>query len=110
MDEKTKKKILQIPNFLVVIKCLEESPTTMTAIQYRTQMAYSFLQQAKTVFLELGLIEYHNETKIVRLTEKGNELAQVVDFMCERLGIDIKDINEYRIKRTPKEVRHNVNN
>jgi predicted transcriptional regulator len=110
MELEEKKKVIQLPNFLVMLKYVEAGPTTLTGIHLETKMAYSFLHKAKKLFIELGVVKHVDESKMIVLTEKGQELSQIIDFMIERLDIEPGEINEYRIYRNPKGVKQNVSN
>jgi predicted transcriptional regulator len=64
---------------------------TRTKIMYNAFLSYSQLKEYLSLLIENHLLEYHNETKIFRTTEKGLKFLKINNEIGELLHITAKN-------------------
>jgi predicted transcriptional regulator len=62
-----------------------------TKIMYNAFLSYSQLKEYLSLLIENHLLEYHNETKIFRTTEKGLRFLKMNNEIGELLHINAKN-------------------
>jgi len=97
---KTDKRILIIPDFMVVLKALEGITKTTTDLHYETRITYSHVHAIKTMLIEKGwaTTQEDGKRKNIVLTNEGVELVKAVNEVLTKLGITAANINEFRAK------------
>ncbi|MFL6432751.1 MAG: winged helix-turn-helix domain-containing protein, partial [Nitrososphaeraceae archaeon] len=61
---------------------------TKTRIMYKAFLSYAQLKEYLTVLLEKGVLEYEDETQLIRTTEKGIRLLQMYNQFDEMMSIN----------------------
>jgi predicted transcriptional regulator len=64
---------------------------TRTKIMYNAFLSYSQLKEYLSLLIENYLLEYHNETKMFRTTEKGLKFLKMNNEIGELLHITAKN-------------------
>ncbi len=92
-------KIIYIPDFLVVLKSLEDgTPKTVVDIQYDTRISYAHAFNIKKVLLNKGWISMTENglRHELTLTGKGKEIVQAINMLLEKMEITRDNLVEYR--------------
>ena len=96
---KTNTKIIYIPDFLVVLKSLEDgTPRTVVDIQYDTRISYAHAFNIKKVLLNKGWM-FMTENGIrheLTLTDKGIDIVHATNVLLNKMEITNDNLIEYR--------------
>jgi predicted transcriptional regulator len=96
---RTDKKMIIIPDFLIVLKQLASKPDqSVTSVQLGTTITYSHLHNMKKVLVTKKLITMSKKgvKNILNLTPKGKEVVDKAFELFTLLGITESNISEYR--------------
>ena len=96
---KTNTKIIYIPDFLVVLKSLEDGKLrTAVDIHYDTRISYAHAFNIKKVLLDKGWITMtiNGMRHELTLTDKGKEVVQAINMLLDKMGITHDNLVEYR--------------
>jgi predicted transcriptional regulator len=61
---------------------------TKTRIMYKAFLSYAQLKEYLTVLLQNEVLEYEDETQLIRTTEKGIRLLQMYNQFDEMMSIE----------------------
>ena len=64
---------------------------TKTKIMYNAYLSYNQLKAYLSILIENNVLEYQNDTKIFRTTEKGLNLLKIYNEMSELLHNAVKN-------------------
>jgi len=95
-------RLLIIPDFFILLKCLEKEKKTASDIQLETKMTYAHLHNLKHEMIELGwvTIEQDGIKKYMVLTPKAKSILIDINGLLKKLGIAEEEVMLYR--RQPK--------
>jgi len=96
---KTDKKIIVIPDFIIMLRELEKMGAgTLSQIHRKSEITYSHLHLIKNVFFDKKWIteEIDGRKKILRLTTKGRSVMTASMIFLEQLDINDVNIKQYR--------------
>ena len=91
---KTEQKGITIPDYLVVMKWLEDGGKCMKDIQKELGLTYKHLHELKHTFLGLEWVTYEKVDRRhnLYLTDKGREIVQASDILFNTMGFDVLQI------------------
>ncbi|HEY6885036.1 MAG TPA: winged helix-turn-helix domain-containing protein, partial [Nitrososphaeraceae archaeon] len=72
----------------LILEAANGGGATKTKIMYKAFLSYAQLKEYLTVLLEKRLLEYEEETKFFRTTEKGLYLLQMYNRFDEMMSIE----------------------
>ena len=72
----------------LILEAANGGGATKTKIMYKAFLSYAQLKEYLTVLLEKRLLEYEEETKFFRTTEKGLHLLQMYNQFDEMMSIE----------------------
>jgi predicted transcriptional regulator len=75
----------------MILEAANVGGATRTKIMYNAFLSYSQLKEYLSLLIENHLLEYHNETKIFRTTEKGLRFLKMNNEIGELLHINAKN-------------------
>ena len=72
----------------LILEAANGGGATKTKIMYKAFLSYAQLKEYLTVLLEKRLLEYEEETKFFRTTEKGIRALQMYNQFDEMMSIE----------------------
>ena len=72
----------------LILEAANGGGATKTKIMYKAFLSYAQLKEYLTVLLEKRLLEYEEETKFFRTTEKGIRFLQMYNQFDEMMSIE----------------------
>ena len=72
----------------LILEAANGGGATKTKIMYKAFLSYAQLKEYLTVLLEKKLLEYEEDTKFFRTTEKGLHLLQMYNQFDEMMSIE----------------------
>jgi len=107
---KTNRKIIFIPDFLVVLKAFEDGKEKeINDLIEITKIVYCTLYKIKKIFIEKNWITVREERHrhYMRLTEQGKDFLKNVNNMFVKLNINKENIYDFRVvkKMNKKKVK-----
>ena len=72
----------------LILEAANGGGATKTKIMYKAFLSYAQLKEYLTVLLEKKLLEYEDDTKFFRTTEKGLHLLQMYNQFDEMMSIE----------------------
>ena len=91
-------KVITIPDFMIVMKTLDKVKKSAYTVQYETKITYCHIHKIKKAILHKGwiTIEPSGVSKLMVLTEKGNQIVQAINYWLQILEISDEDLLMYR--------------
>jgi DNA-binding PadR family transcriptional regulator len=103
------RELVYIPDYLAVL-CLFNKNRTLSVneLHFTSQIAYSSLHLMKKVFVEKGwvTIEHVEGKHIVSITESGEELANIIYSLIDKLGLSREDLFNLKLGRKHKVIEN----
>ncbi|HET8793559.1 MAG TPA: winged helix-turn-helix domain-containing protein [Nitrososphaeraceae archaeon] len=76
---------------VAIILDVANGGATKTKIMYNAYLSYNQLKAYLSILIENNVLEYQNDTKIFRTTEKGLNLLKIYNEMSELLHNTVKN-------------------
>jgi len=97
---KTDRPIMIVPDFMIVMRAMRKGMETLSEIHYKTKITYSHLCGVRKLLEDKQWIvcKKQGRKNLISLTDKGEEIVDVIEQLFEVLGINEENLMKFRAK------------